>query len=543
MMAMVLHACACASLIVLTDALSDNQHSGQLEVGASGQFFDMRSPLMRRDAAETNASVTKSIEPARNNSAVVENLTALRPMTDSNLTTSVPEPLTAKQLQDLKSSTGRVTAKKLQEIGTNNSAALVNSFKAELANAKARATKDEKMLVDAVSKLSSGRPLANFIAGMDTGEIPTNGLTKEQLENMTVDAAHAQFALRSTVNILSNTLSTLSSGKAMADAIFGSDTSDLYRPPESSEAASTTLPKDAFEAMDTNDDGSIQRKEWDKAKHLSEAVESQYQSQISSQQTSVMCSSDDLRQVFAAMSQRCQATAGQKFISEMYGTSETKVQELCPCILEALPHLGQDFLRRDCMPTGTTPLSHLCPSAMTNAPKVKQDGLTPVRSPPKLPAKTDPLKSAKPPAQAPLQPSKVGEDPQNGMNPAAAVLPDCKYADLRSMFDAMDDKCQAVVGKQFLTTPLMPAPDQKNLCECVDPALQKLGVRDCVPPGAAGQNTGPSFRTICDSLSDDDVENHADNPNKDQDETGLSSLGEQLMKALPLSSFGEQWHA
>lgn len=557
MMVMFWYTAACASFIVLTNAVSDNQHSGHLEVGAGGQVFDMRSPLMRRGAAETNVeSVTKSLEPNPNNSAVVNNLTASRPMTDNNLTASAPVPMTVKQLQDLVTAAGSMTAKQLQDLGPNNSAALFNSLKAELAKEKARGTRDEQMLANAVAKLSSGRPLANFIAGMDTGEIPKDGLSQEQLENMTADTEHAQFALRSTVNILSNTLSTLSSGKAMADAIFGSDTSDLARPRES--ATEAALPKDAFEAMDANDDGNIQRTEWDNAKQLRMAAESQYQSQ-QSQQANAMCSSDDLRQVFAAMSHTCQAAAGQKFISEIPGTSETKIKDLCPCILEAIPNLGQDFLRRDCMPTGTTPLSHLCSGAMeTEAPikegqkavppeaplqeaqkaapelpKVKQEPPAAVPPPPK-----GPPKAAKPAAQAPpLQPSNFGGRPQDGMQPATAVLPDCKSDDLKSMFDTMDDKCQAAVGKQFLTSPLDPAPDEKKLCGCVDVAIKKLGVQDCVPPGVAGQHTGPSFRMICDNFSEDDTENQADDSSKVQDENVLNSFGAQLMKALP------QWHA
>eukprot|EP00930_Biecheleria_cincta_P066130 TRINITY_DN5213_c0_g1_i1.p1 TRINITY_DN5213_c0_g1~~TRINITY_DN5213_c0_g1_i1.p1 ORF type:complete len:1196 (-),score=262.86 TRINITY_DN5213_c0_g1_i1:71-3658(-) len=444
---------------------------------------------------------------------------------------------TDSNVNNSKTASGTMTAKELEVLGPSKSAALISSLQAQLAKEKKRLARDEKVLAGAVAKLSSGKAFADFVAGMDTGEVPRDGLSQEQLANMTVDTEHAQFALKSTVSILGNTLKTLGSGKPMADAIFGSDISDLVKPGSSS-TKTPPRQKDAFDAMDMNGDGSIQRKEWDKGAEIRERAAQQYASQ-EVRQTAVMCSSDDLRQVFLAMDSTCQATVGRAFISDVRGTSEAKVKELCPCIRAALPRLGADFLSKDCMPTGTIPLSKFCYGEAEAA-----TAIVPITGPQQA-AAAQPFGSV-PPAAAAVSPRDAQESlpsmaSSRGMDATRAAVPQCKPTDLESMFEAMDDKCKTAVGKNFMTTPLAPAPELKSLCACVSAATKALGVKDCAPPG------GPSFQLICESASDEDDVTEDDDTetiqtptasyvasgmSKDGEVKADSSFGERLMKSV-----------
>jgi len=510
------HAEAVKTIAAKKETVDEVSNLSKVEEIFKEVMNDSEKPKEVKKDAETKQVVKKDAEEVskKRKSAVTD------PDTDKNQTTSGP-----------------TTAKELEVLGPGKSAALINSLQAELAKEKRRLARDEKVLGDAVAKLSSGKPFADFVAGMDTGEVPRDGLSEEQLANMTIDTEHVQFALTSTVNILGNTLKTLGSGKPLADAVFGSDTSDLLKP-HSSFSTPQSRQKDAFDSMDLNSDGSIQRREWDKGAEVRKRAVAQ---QV--RQTNEMCSPDDLRQVFLAMDQTCQASVGRAFISDVRGTSEGKVKELCPCIHAAIPRLGEAFLRKDCMPTGTTPLSKLCyrgaEAQTTKVPlpgpqqtAVVQPSATRETAPVSVPtvAAAVPLGGVQ--ESLPSQMSPSGSQ-QDHMEVTRAATPQCQSADLESLFKAMDDKCQSAVGNNFVTTPLVPAPELKSLCSCVTAATKKLGVKDCAPPG------GPSFQMICDNALDDDTDDQDTETTQDSETKASDKLEDSSSKAAS-NSFGER---
>eukprot|EP00435_Cladocopium_sp_Y103_P045129 s530_g12.t2 len=90
--------------------------------------------------------------------------------------------------------------------------------------------KENEMLAIGISKLSAGKPLADYIFGMDTGELPREVPSEMYLQRFIEDRSLAQHTLNATNAMLARAASGLSAGKALADAVFGSDTSHLLSP-------------------------------------------------------------------------------------------------------------------------------------------------------------------------------------------------------------------------------------------------------------------------------------------------------------------------
>eukprot|EP00913_Durusdinium_trenchii_P020930 g19666.t1 len=93
------------------------------------------------------------------------------------------------------------------------------------------------------------RQIADAIFGMDTGEIPEKA-TQRMLDAAVQDAASAKYAINATVSVMGHALSTLKSGKPLADAVFGGDTSHLIQPhvapSEAGAPGDLHLPKNRF---------------------------------------------------------------------------------------------------------------------------------------------------------------------------------------------------------------------------------------------------------------------------------------------------------
>ncbi|CAE7768683.1 der [Symbiodinium pilosum] len=92
--------------------------------------------------------------------------------------------------------------------------------------------RENDMLAAGVGKLSSGKAFADYIFGMDTGELPTKLPSEAYLAHFVQDRGLARFALNATMSMLGHAASQLSSGKPLADAIFGCDVSHLAVPNE-----------------------------------------------------------------------------------------------------------------------------------------------------------------------------------------------------------------------------------------------------------------------------------------------------------------------
>jgi len=307
-------------------------------------------------------------------------------------------------------------------------------------------------------------------------------------------------------------MTALSSGKSMADAIFGSDTSDLAKP-QSSLSTIRHTPMDAFDTIDTNKDGSIQRKEWDKAPGA-----------MQTQQQRPSCSSDDLRQIFTAMDPSCQASVGRALITEL-PSSLSKIRELCPCIIATVPRLSQTFLRNDCLPAGMMPLSKLClrvevPSQSITTPEAAQQ-----RGTASSPATVDawPFERSALTTQESFPP---GVRPKIAQQGGTYSVPQCNVGELQKILGAMDDKCKASVGSSFVTNPLNPSLEVDSLCKCITAATKKLALKDCAPQG----QWRPGFQMICSRPVEDD---DGDQTNEDD----ISVMPEGLSAQTTLASW------
>lgn len=81
-----------------------------------------------------------------------------------------------------------------------------------------------EMITAAVAKLSSGKKLADMVFGTDTAVIPDEPPSDEMLEKLSKDPAMAKKALNRTVSILQGAVSRLESGEAFANELLGTDT-------------------------------------------------------------------------------------------------------------------------------------------------------------------------------------------------------------------------------------------------------------------------------------------------------------------------------
>lgn len=81
-----------------------------------------------------------------------------------------------------------------------------------------------EMITAAVAKLSSGKKLADMVFGTDTAAIPDEPPSDEMLEKLSQDPAMAKKALNRTVSILQGAVSRLESGEAFANELLGTDT-------------------------------------------------------------------------------------------------------------------------------------------------------------------------------------------------------------------------------------------------------------------------------------------------------------------------------
>eukprot|EP00437_Effrenium_voratum_P053047 CAMPEP_0181535754 /NCGR_PEP_ID=MMETSP1110-20121109/74431_1 /TAXON_ID=174948 /ORGANISM="Symbiodinium sp., Strain CCMP421" /LENGTH=1348 /DNA_ID=CAMNT_0023667169 /DNA_START=160 /DNA_END=4202 /DNA_ORIENTATION=+ len=143
-----------------------------------------------------------------------------------------------------------VGAADILNVGPEEAARALNRQRQQLRAYADEMMKEERVMTDVVNRLSSGKPIADAIFGMDTGEIPEK-VTKRMLAAATQDAASAKYAINATVSIMGHALSTLKSGKPLADAVFGGDTSHLVQPHlpprmEGSRPGSLALPKSRF---------------------------------------------------------------------------------------------------------------------------------------------------------------------------------------------------------------------------------------------------------------------------------------------------------
>ena len=82
-----------------------------------------------------------------------------------------------------------------------------------------------EMITAAVAKLSSGKKLADMVFGTDTAVIPAEPPSAEMLEKLAKDPEMAKKALNRTVSILQGAVSRLESGEAFANELLGTNTS------------------------------------------------------------------------------------------------------------------------------------------------------------------------------------------------------------------------------------------------------------------------------------------------------------------------------
>ena len=88
-------------------------------------------------------------------------------------------------------------------------------------------TMDRELLVAVTSKLSSGRNLSDLVFDTDTSKLPKSGPTEQALEYLMKNPEIAKKALNFSLSVLSRGVKKLSSGNALADELFGSNTSHL----------------------------------------------------------------------------------------------------------------------------------------------------------------------------------------------------------------------------------------------------------------------------------------------------------------------------
>lgn len=93
-------------------------------------------------------------------------------------------------------------------------------------------TTDRELLLSVTSKLSSGQNLSDLIFETDTSKLPLNGPTERALDALMQNPELARKALKLSLTALSKGAKKLSSGKALADELFGSDTSHLIKEAE-----------------------------------------------------------------------------------------------------------------------------------------------------------------------------------------------------------------------------------------------------------------------------------------------------------------------
>lgn len=143
-----------------------------------------------------------------------------------------------------------VGAADILNVGPEEAAKALNRQRQQLRAYYDEMVKDERVMTQVVNRLASGKPIADAIFGMDTGEIPEK-VTKRTLDAATKDPSSAKYSVNATVSIMGHALATLKSGKPLADAVFGGDTSHLIQPhlPTPSEAGTPgnlPLPKSSF---------------------------------------------------------------------------------------------------------------------------------------------------------------------------------------------------------------------------------------------------------------------------------------------------------
>ncbi|CAJ1360999.1 unnamed protein product, partial [Effrenium voratum] len=88
-------------------------------------------------------------------------------------------------------------------------------------------TRDRELLAAVTSKLVSGKRLADYVFDTDTAKLPKTGPTDQALDAILENPTVAKKALKLTLTALGKGMKTLSSGKELADDLFGADTSHL----------------------------------------------------------------------------------------------------------------------------------------------------------------------------------------------------------------------------------------------------------------------------------------------------------------------------
>ncbi|CAE7227271.1 fba [Symbiodinium natans] len=86
---------------------------------------------------------------------------------------------------------------------------------------------DRKLLATVTARLSSGKELADLVFGTDSSELPEGRPTEKALDAILNDPDVAKKAINLTMTTLHRGVSKLASGKSFADELFGSDTSRL----------------------------------------------------------------------------------------------------------------------------------------------------------------------------------------------------------------------------------------------------------------------------------------------------------------------------
>jgi len=81
----------------------------------------------------------------------------------------------------------------------------------------------QQVLAAVVSKLSSGKQIADMIFQMDTDLIPKRSPSSAFVEKVSSDPSAAKKAINASINILTRALEKVSAGKEFADSIIGED--------------------------------------------------------------------------------------------------------------------------------------------------------------------------------------------------------------------------------------------------------------------------------------------------------------------------------
>eukprot|EP00930_Biecheleria_cincta_P071956 TRINITY_DN593_c0_g1_i1.p1 TRINITY_DN593_c0_g1~~TRINITY_DN593_c0_g1_i1.p1 ORF type:complete len:1206 (+),score=251.43 TRINITY_DN593_c0_g1_i1:533-3619(+) len=368
----------------------------------------------------------------------------------------------------------------LAALDSEQVASLLTKLKEEIKQKKSELKEQDKILSSVVHRLSSGKALADYVFGLDSSVIPADGPTKETINRMASTPETAKQAIENTVGIVMHSMKTLTAGKQLADEVLGTDSSKL--PVHNAERE---VPE---------------------------------------------CAPQDLLTLHDSMNQSCQqAVGGKAFVGNTLAAGDffTPLEDMCSCIEIALKVSQLSTKTNDCAPVGLPSFRAMCTvflgkRVFKRAPQEKrrpassQENVT-MQSPQETMrrATAQENESMQSP-QVQLNPSREKTHPASTEEKVTSKssqvkvstkstlnttivpvkIPNCSLKDLSALFRSMDDTCRRHVGRMiFLSNLEGKIHADKDACLCAESAFESMAPsfphRDCKPEGLA------SFKTMC----------------------------------------------